>query len=216
MIILESDISCVFNDCGIQILSDEIEDYKKYSCSFLGKFITNEEQLKAKSSLFDAIISYLYYHSDKSVIDGNNDKIYFIGDHEVYKIYFSDTDDTVFLSDTMIRNFYPKSFSNRIETILSDFNKRSKYVGEVITFSREELYSALFVTRFDNEGKFVCFSDMHRQSEIILNYFKQEGYIEFEEKVSSFDVTLMPTGWMHSEELIKAKQDIITDSNAEE
>ena len=55
----------------------------------------------------------------------------------------------VYLDNKTVENWYPKTFAEKIDRILLYFGNQIKHVGESLSLKKEELYSILFVDRFD-------------------------------------------------------------------
>jgi hypothetical protein len=55
----------------------------------------------------------------------------------------------VYMDSDIIENWYPKTFTERIDYILLYINKRTKHIGQAIPWSFQETLSALFIDRYD-------------------------------------------------------------------
>lgn len=55
-----------------------------------------------------------------------------------------DIDHPVYLSMENVENWYPKTFSDRIDMILLYIFSRTNYMGEVVTLVQEEMFSCLY------------------------------------------------------------------------
>ncbi len=100
----------------------------------------------------------------------------------------------MFLSIESVENWYPKTFSEKIDLIMLYFGSHIKHIGESIKIKKQTLYSILFVDRFD-------YSDMGKksvrdesviegQAEYMLEYLVKRGYIE----------KIFSTGWFERDE----------------
>lgn len=199
---MKNDSKCIFCEChNVLISSKDSRGYQRYVCSVCGTFIAKDTLEKERAAFSDKIISYLYY---QRIMDAKNDnnKIYFIGNEDVYNTIYSNDDDIIFLADNKIIDDYPTSLSNRLKRILFGFADRSTYVGEVISFSQEELNGALFVTRFDKDENHIHYSSISTQCCTILDYLQHEEYIKYTNNMSDiYYIMLTPIGWMHVMEL---------------
>lgn len=88
----------------------------------------------------------------------------------------------VYLDNETVENWYPKTFAEKIDRILLYFGDHIKHVGESLTLKKEELYSVLFVDRFDYDqfGKPVERGNgaLKSQADFMLNYLKDQSYIK--------------------------------------
>lgn len=79
-----------------------------------------------------------------------------------------------------IENWYPKTFSEKIDYILLYFNSHIKHMGESIVLKKEETFSCLFVDRYDYEnGDFKKRSDeaMKAQANYMIDYLTDNNYL---------------------------------------
>lgn len=79
-----------------------------------------------------------------------------------------------------IENWYPKTFSEKIDYILLYFNSHIKHMGESIVLKKEETFSCLFVERYDYEsGGWKKRSDeaMKAQANYMIDYLTDNNYL---------------------------------------
>jgi len=84
------------------------------------------------------------------------------------------------LAKENIENWYPKTFSEKVDYILLYFNSRIKHMGESITLKKEEKFSCLFVDRYDYENgqpKKRTDEAMKVQANYMIGYLIEKNYI---------------------------------------
>ena len=88
----------------------------------------------------------------------------------------------IYLDNETVENWYPKTFAEKIDRILLYFGNHIKHIGECLTLKKEELYSVLFVDRFDYDqfGRPIERSNdaLKNQVGFMLNYLKDQSYIK--------------------------------------
>lgn len=89
--------------------------------------------------------------------------------------------------------FYPKTFSQTIDKIMLDLDKKSEYFGCEVTYSPDEIYSAWFIKRYNNKGEKFTDEDIDRQASGILDYLEENDYIKYT-KNANYEVTIKPNG----------------------
>lgn len=113
-------------------------------------------------------------------------------------------DRPVHLSGEDVENWYPKSFSEKLDLILLYLNKHSKYVGEEMNLQKEALISILFVERYKTEKQ----TDriIETQALYMMRCLKEMGYIKFEELsngVYNWPITLTSKAYERIDEIQK-------------
>jgi hypothetical protein len=86
----------------------------------------------------------------------------------------------VHLSVENVENWYPKTFSEKIDYILLYLNNHIKHIGENINLREQALISCLFVDRYDDDHgniKQRTSEQMQSQKEFMLNYLSNNGLI---------------------------------------
>lgn len=86
----------------------------------------------------------------------------------------------VHLSVENVENWYPKTFSDKIDYILFYLNDHTKHYGENVKLSKEALFSGFFVERYDDENKSNKKredADMKSQADFIFDYLKSEKFL---------------------------------------
>ena len=111
-----------------------------------------------------------------------------------------------------VENWYPKSFSEKIDLILLYLDSQIHHLGDNVFFTREEVYSWLFVDRFDfvdNQRIELEQKQMDMQANFVLDYMYRQDYIgEASAKINrdqngEFKVALTPAAYHRVDELRK-------------
>lgn len=118
----------------------------------------------------------------------------------------------VHMDSDMIDAWYPKSFAEKVDYILQYIYKHTPHMGQEITWSDKEAFSALFVDIFDNP---IINSlgvppirrdeaDCWKEAEFVLNYLAKRSFIEFDDNMVSdqkYVIRLAPAGYERVDEL---------------
>lgn len=118
------------------------------------------------------LAAYLFYNGSNGLLDKENKFRYFIGakkpfEDPIWKLVTCDE----------INAWYPKSFSEKLDTILLALAKLSKYNGSEILLSIEENNSLFFVQRFTDTGASYSNDDQFRQCYFFLNYMEKQNFL---------------------------------------
>ena len=189
-----------------------------YGCPVCGRY---ELTLDGKGLVYDnRLASYLYYHSFKSPLS-------FIDDPE-YRYHTTMSKEKcdriirefqkgergkgrpVHMDLDIIKNWYPKSFAERIDYILLHLNNICKHIGCSIKFGEEELKSLLFVDRREEDAssnsKWRKKDDCKDEVQYMLGVLQNSGYIIYSYKPDSngeIDLRLEPDAYKRIDELQK-------------
>lgn len=116
----------------------------------------------------------------------------------------------VHMDADIIENWYPKTFSERVDRILLFLNSRIKHIGQQITLNYQELLSALFVDRKEPDSSDSWIDrnpdDCERECEYMLKYLAQCSYIEYSDGSNEeeyIDISLTPEGYARVDMLLK-------------
>ena len=118
----------------------------------------------------------------------------------------------VHMDAEIIENWYPKTFSERVDYILLYINENAPHVGEEISWSIAEALGVLFVDRYKigvvNHGKHVLRNkgDWEHEIEYMLRYLCESSYIKYaygSDEEEAFILSLSPNGYRRVDELQK-------------
>lgn len=119
----------------------------------------------------------------------------------------------VHMDADLISNWFPKTFSERIDNILLYIAQQTPHVGQEITIGWHELLSMLFVDRFDVTAAPYSTGGLQQEkrdddvcdheAQYMLRYLETEGLIEWNLADDSADITLTPKGYARVEAIQK-------------
>ena len=205
---MEKKINCPI--CNNETLS--YPDYDKntvfYTCPVCGRFELdvfhkiNHNHLAAylaHNCFNHGMIEYRYHTTlDKELCDK-------------YKADFENGDHThgrpVHMDADIIENWYPKTFSERVDYILLYLNDKIKHIGQQVSFGYNTLLSAMFIDRKDYDkspvydvGKWELRNneDCEHELQYMLDYLVKCSYIEYTEGASEDDwveISITPDGY---------------------
>lgn len=121
----------------------------------------------------------------------------------------------VHMDSDIVENWYPKTFSERVDYILLFLNFQIKHIGQKIPLGYQELLSAFFIDR--KEYKQLSLSDAGtyeprdeddcaQELEYMLEYLEKSSFIEYNFGPSEeewADISIMPKGYARIDELQK-------------
>lgn len=116
------------------------------------------------------------------------------------------------MDSEIIENWYPKTFSERIDSILLYINTNAPHIGQEISWSFSEALGALFVDRYENgivdhgQHKVRNEDDVEHEMKYMLDYLQESSYINYTEgpnENESFILSLAPNGYKRVDELQK-------------
>ena len=114
-----------------------------------------------------------------------------------------------------IENWYPKTFSERVDYILIFLNSRIKHIGQQIILSYQELLSAFFVDRKELDDSSLYGADKwidrnpddcEHELKYMLDYLTKRSYITYTDGPSEeewIDISLAPEGYARVDVLQK-------------
>ena len=190
-----------------------------YECPVCGRFELPRHRLHDHDKMDENhLASYLFYNRFHPDADGEY-RYHTVLEKEKCDEYKKDFENgnishgrPVHIDSTIIENWYPKAFAERIDFILLYLYKRTTHIGQRVTLRIEELYSLLFIDRKEkNETSneiewrqdFVC----KDEACYMLDYLVSEGYIETDAKAnyipSPVNLLLSPKGYSRVDALQK-------------
>ncbi len=202
-------------------------------CCICGRFVSNEEIDFANIASeydIDEVASFLFHNGDKSTKDKDflRLKIFsFDGEMIDNDDYFAELgipEEVEFscipVNPNTIKNWMPKSFSEKIDKILFFLEKETSRYGEILEFSENEVVSLLFLKR--HEWIHGCYAERLSIKEIIsqtdffADWITGEKYVTmsdglaekwgagwdsdlypemFDTRMRSFSISLTPIGF---------------------
>lgn len=171
-------------------------NYKFVECESCGRFNINTYSISEANKFDkDKLASYLYYNGKiNQPIKTTSGYFYnFIGNEEKFKKEHKENPYCYYVTKDIVENWFPKTFSEKVDMFLQGLSYRVKFLGDKITLTLEQLYSACFVIRDKND------EITRSQLCYFTNYLHSEGFIETNFKT----VTILPNGLKRIDELQK-------------
>ncbi len=204
--------NCCFCGSTLDYPTQEHEDYAVgFGCPVCGKYAYSKWDLTNKTGLSnfpkDMIATYLY-HNNKILEDSRPESYtLFIGSLERFNGLHNQHPHYHYASLEEVKSFWQCRFSDRIDRILLALSRRSKFFGEQLYLSHEEMKSMMFLTRFDKSGQDLESIDIDMQFGEICNYLTANGFAKISGDGEGVYVTLLAEGWRRVDELQKSGSD---------
>lgn len=193
------------NQATVQLVMDPVKYF--YSCPICGRY----EYYVSFAELTDFNLNYLgAYLAYNGFRESSNEYRYFSTMSkercDEYKKEFEHGNRThghpVRLEIENVENWYPKSFSEKVDYILLYLNSKIPHWGEFIKLEKEELFSCLFVDRYDYvNGEYKRRSDdlLKNQAGYMINYLREQRLIKTPDSWNGGEydrpITLAPAGY---------------------
>ncbi len=171
------------------------------SCETCGDFdfYSHTEQnghIESYPDDFNKLASYLFYNNHKK---SDNCLIYkLIGSKYDFENAMSENSYGIHITDDIVENWYPKSFNEKINMFLVKIWEMCQFMGDAVHLTSAQLYSATFVTRFDEDSNLR--NNLNEQAFYFLDYLKDNKYIA---PVTNNYIKLLPAGLQRLDEFHK-------------
>ena len=127
---------------------------------------------------FDKLASYLYYNGKINQPISDYRFFNFIGSKTRFEQTYAEYPWCYHVSKEIVDNWYPKTFSEKVDLFLLGAASKANYVSETILFTQEQLESACFVQR-KPRGVFKTDPELTKnQIQYFINYLVEQQYIE--------------------------------------
>ncbi|MDR3002045.1 MAG: hypothetical protein LBU89_12390 [Fibromonadaceae bacterium] len=169
-------------------------------CDTCGRFRYNFANDISK----DFLASFLYYNCKISSPIADKRYFCFLGSEAEFKETQKKYPFARLITKQEIEAWYPRTFSEKIDTILLGFSKLSKYDGSSFQMTYEQYCSALFVKRYNSNGSETTQEERNSQVAFIQSYLQENNFIKG--GTSNFEgalITLLPNGFKRIDELQK-------------
>lgn len=204
----------VCNNKNAMVATDCSEAVVFYTCPTCGRYAFRLDSINYNNDFnYNHLSSYLAYNGFLEKMSEYIEYRYFTNRSkewcDEWKQKYNEGEYThghpVFLSIENVENWYPKTFSEKIDLIMLYFGSHIKHIGENIKIEKQTLYSILFVDRFDYDnlgGKLDRDEHvMESQAEYMLDYLQKREYIEKKSlskwfnSDESVEIKLLPEGY---------------------
>lgn len=147
---------------------------------------------------YDELASYFYYNGKINPPIGDYRFFNFVGNKEKFAAIKQKCSWAYHVTKDILHNWYPKTFSEKVDMFLLGLGSKATYMGEIIELTDDETRSACFVQRKRNaDGEIVKTHDVDDQVAFFLDYLVKQEYIEA--SLSRF--TILPKGLQRIDEL---------------
>lgn len=111
----------------------------------------------------------------------------------------------VHMDSDMVENWFPKTFSERVDYILLYIDANTPHIGQQTIWSPQEAKSALFIDRYEN-GELRSAEALRHEVTYMLNCLQESAYIQFvwpPHENGNIIISLTPEGYKRVDELQK-------------
>jgi len=179
--------------------TDPITTSATIECESCGRFV---KYMYEDNINKDFLASFLYYNC--KIPSQIEDKRYFcfLGSKDKFEEIQKKYPYARFVSNQEVEAWYPRTFSEKIDTILLGFSKLSKYDGNSIEMTNEQYCSAFFVKRYNSDASEI--RKRESQINLIEKYLKENKFIKGgRDEFEKISITLLPDGLKRIDELQK-------------
>lgn len=171
-------------------------------CDCCGKFDINDTVFDFKSINMDMLASYLYYCGKlKLGIEVKDERFYhFIENESKFESEYSKYPFCRLVTKDIVENWYPKTFSEKVDLFLLGLSKKSEFIGEPIILTSNQLRSACFVLRNPKGPMSSLTNVIEIQTQYFLDYMANQKYISYD----GCTLTILPDGLKRIDELQKS------------
>lgn len=181
-----------------------------YNCPICGRFELGEYNKRIDFN-YNHLASYLVYNSFHSEEHGEF-RYHTVMDKDKCDQYRQEFDKgnnvsgwPVHMDDNMVENWYPKTFSEKVDRILLYINDKTKHVGQQISMGFRELMAVLFVDQrevvVNGYGKKWAWreqDDCDNEAKFMLDYLVKCEYITYIDGADEdawIELSLTPEGY---------------------
>jgi len=177
----------------------EIDAYTFLDCKACGRVLIYENDIEKND-----LASFLYYNCKISSPIEDEKYLCFLGSKEKFEEKQQKYPFARFVSSQDVKNWYPRTFSEKIDRILLGLSELSKYDGNLIERTYEQYCSAFFVKRYNSDDLETTQEERDKQIKFIENYLNENKFIEGGlDSSGKISITLLPNGFKRIDELQK-------------
>lgn len=174
-------------------------------CPACGSYEYDVTRTKFIETYKNELPIYLFYtKNNKAITDNEDPRAYKLIDlSDYYEKIKLQHPRACNIDEETLKNFYPIEISNKIDMILLNIAKNSKYIGDYASYIKEELNSLFFVKRYDNINEFSK-QQQYQQVNSLISYMIDNGYIKDKGFNSNkYNIELTPEGWKRVDKIQK-------------
>lgn len=150
---------------------------------------------------YDRLASYLYYNGKLNAPIADYRFFNFIGHKARFNQTYEKHPFCYHVTKEVLNNWYPKTFSEKVDIFLLGLAAKANFVGETILFSSEQMESACFVLRKPNGPMRTDPDLVRKQMEFFLSYLVDQQLIE----ARGYQCILLPRGYERIDDLQKER-----------
>ncbi len=190
-------------------------------CCVCGRFISNADidfrNLYSGYNI-DEVASFMFYNGERAINDRNvldSNILSFDGGMIDCPKFYENLDPSnvpnfhcLPVNAQVIKNWMPKSFSGKIDYILSYLANKTNRYGESLFFYENELVSLFFLKRHEliHGCSFepLPIDELHRQLQFIVEWIEKENYLSFQRDRTDINVKFSKSVyyWEHEPDLL--------------
>ena len=189
--------------CGANSFAEAnpMSGYTRFECEACGRFLINLDKNSIDNNFLP---SFLYYNCKTSLPVTDKRYFFFLGSKEKFEEIQKECPYACFVTNQEAENWYPRTFSEKIDKIVLGFSKLSKYDGNPIEMTYEQYCSAFFVKRYNSDDSETNREERDNQIKFIENYLSESNFIEVsKDNYGKISITLLPDGLKRIDELQK-------------
>lgn len=196
---MEKDCNCPF--CTSKATSQFLGDFNEHrviECALCGKYIYNG--MYDDSNEKNYIASYLFYNKK------TKNELNYIGTDKYYDFIIKDKSACNFnkITPEIIHNYKFMTFPEKINQIMIYLGSKSKYMGEFLEITTNEISSAFFSNRYSENGQAFGLREIKQQISMILEYLRESDLIkDYDIKLDSCVLCISTRGWQLIEQIQK-------------
>ena len=127
---------------------------------------------------YNKLASYLYYNGNLNHPISDFRFFNFIGSKENFDTTYSQCPWCYHVTKDIVNNWYPKTFSEKIDMFLLGLASRANFLSEIISFTDEQLESACFAIRKLTGQMKTPSETVNSQVNFFIKYLVDQKYIE--------------------------------------
>lgn len=218
---MEQNVKCPA--CTSNVYSLKHDGFDFFKCSVCGRF---ELKNPVEDCAFNRnhLAAYLVYHCYKkdSTKIKSECRYHTVRDKEWCDKYRKEVKDgkniegqPVHMDETIVENWYPKTFSERVDNILLYIANHTQHIGQPLQLSANQLLNMLFVDKqildenvfSETRGQWIerTPDEFIPEANYMLRFLKEKKYVEADKflGMDNFSVVLTPEGYARVDELQK-------------
>ncbi len=179
---------------------DYENDLVFFHCDVCGRYEVDASFNQPRD--YNKIASYLIYHKYSGALEYRYNTELSKEECDKYKEQYENGEKQhrgipVHMDVDLIEAWYPRTFSEKIDSIMLLFNTKMKHLGQKIEISANEMPSILFMDRVEKVDKLTGkkewrdIGDVLEECDFMLDCINEAGYITYEPATSENDIYII-------------------------